>query len=73
MYETGISHVKVIWTFKYDDNRNLGSAEPVPHENEELDDENRKILLPTPYVKVDIGNGILPIVEETQAVIFIFG
>lgn len=51
----------------------LESAEPSPFEDEQLDEQTRKMLLPTPYVNVEIGSGVLPISEQSKSVIFIFG
>lgn len=49
----------------------LGSSEP--NEDEVVDEETRRLLLPTPHVHTEIGNGVTSVPEESQAIIFIFG
>ncbi|KAI6175955.1 hypothetical protein M3Y97_00746700 [Aphelenchoides bicaudatus] len=49
-----------------------GSTEPEAGD-EPLDEQTRRLLLPTPHVHVEIGNGVTSVADEAQAIIFIFG
>ncbi|KAI6221233.1 hypothetical protein M3Y95_01018700 [Aphelenchoides besseyi] len=40
---------------------------------EEIDEATRRLLVPPPNITVSIGNGVAPIPDESQAIIFIFG